>query len=634
MVFSGIVQECRTFYVNSDDGGVELALQKDGILKDCKVGDSVAVNGVCLTVAREEYSKLFFFVQQETLACTTFRWLTGPQKTLSEFYAHVNVELPSSMQDACHGHVVLGHVHTVALIKEIHVNCDACSTDLSGGQGSWEVTLELPYFDEDRFRRLYYKASVTVHGVSLTISDLQLDETHTVIRVSVIPITQQKTSFRYAKPGEWVNVEFVNHETTPTLNISEIPEVVEDLRRGKMVIVMDNEDRENEGDIIVAAKHCTAEHMALMIRHTSGILCAPMTQRRAEELDLPLMIKSQGWTPDPLRTSFTVSCDACDTTTGVSAEDRASTFHALADAKTTPPRLQRPGHIFPLVARDGLLAEREGHTEAAVTLMKLARMDPPVAAIGELTNDDGTMMRLWNAVEFAKKHNIRVTTIDKMKAHLGITRSPKLDEVQVLSSSEIFLKNRGLWTIHVVYCNRPSILKQNFLTNQRVVLVKNIPTDDFVNVRIHSACFTGDVLGSCLCDCGEQLEQSIAYIAARDNGLIIYEPEHEGRGIGLVEKVRAYRLLRSDESLDTYSANVQLGHQEDERLFDGSADILRFFKIERVGLLTSNPLKVESLAARGFRVQMQNAPVSVASSPHNEKYLESKRSRGHVIVDK
>jgi 3,4-dihydroxy 2-butanone 4-phosphate synthase len=433
-MFTGIVSACLPFYVARKKEALYLFLQKEETLGSCKVGDSVAVNGVCLTVAREEFGKLAFFVQQETLARTTF------QHTIANAYA--NIELPCTMHQACHGHVVLGHVHGTGEILRIDDNSD----------GSKEVYVKV------LGSSCQVKDSIALNGISLTVSETPEPG---VIRVSLIPLTIEKTTWKYAQPGNHVNVEFSN---SATYEISDVPSIVEDIRRGRMVIVMDNEDRENEGDLIVAAAYCTAEHMRMMIRHTSGILCAPMTQTRADELKLPPMMQPKGdrGREDPRGTAFTVSCDSHETSTGVSAEDRMKTFRALANPDTICNDLQRPGHIFPLTARDGLLATREGHTEASVTLMKLAQVDPPVAAIGELTNDDGTMMRLWDVIRFAKERHIRITTIETLKAYLGIgipTVAPQ--NVVLLSSTAITLPSpdSDSWTLNVVYCAKPVVFK-------------------------------------------------------------------------------------------------------------------------------------------------------------------------------
>jgi 3,4-dihydroxy 2-butanone 4-phosphate synthase/GTP cyclohydrolase II len=404
------------------------------------------------------------------------------------------------------------------------------------------------------------------------------------------------------------------------------------LKLGELLVVMDDETRENEGDLIMAAEFATPEKVAFIIRHTSGILCVPMTAPRAKHLDLPPMLINN---TDPKQTAFTVSCDVAGTTTGVSAYDRTLTTTALADPAASPDMFRKPGHMFPLVARPGGVLERRGHTEANVDLCKLAGVTP-VGLLAEIQNKDGTMARLPQCYALAKKHGLKITTVDALanyrKAQLGNTKADAatpvhnpsmLSGVELLAECEVPIardgKDLGMWTLQ---CYKDS----DGLT-RHAVLIKGSPTqwktdlkDDYVYTRIHSECFTSHVLGSQRCDCSKQLDLSLELINKHGSGVAIYVDGHEGRGIGLHNKIKAY-ALQHRKSLDTYQANQELGLPIDSRKYDTPKAILKHLGISKIALLTNNPLKV-----RAFD-DMTSCTVPIICKPneYNFAYLHSKR---------
>jgi len=414
---------------------------------------------------------------------------------------------------------------------------------------------------------------------------------------------------------------------------------VDALKRGEVLVVMDDEDRENEGDLLMAAEFATPEKVAFIIRYTSGILCVPMTAPRAKHLDLPPMIINN---TDPKQTAFTVSCDVEGTTTGVSAYDRTLTIKALADPTSSPNIFRKPGHIFPLVARPGGVLERRGHTEANVDLCLLAGV-APVGLLAEIQNKDGTMARLPQCYALAKKHGLRITTVDALanyrsalqsnqqtgrpitlSTHTSTPAATTTTEVELLAECEVPIardnNHLGMWTLRV-YRDSEGLTKH-------AVLIKGSPDqwkthrkeDDYVYTRIHSECFTSHVLGSQRCDCSEQLDLSLELIDKRGSGVAIYVDGHEGRGIGLHNKIKAY-ALQHHKSLDTYQANQELGLPIDSRKYDAPKAILKDLGITKIALLTNNPLKVRAFSDMTART----VPIVCEPNEYNSAYLLSKR---------
>jgi len=402
---------------------------------------------------------------------------------------------------------------------------------------------------------------------------------------------------------------------------SSIEEVLTALQAGKPVLVTDAEDRENEGDAIIAAEFATTEWMAWMIRYTSGYICAPMTEQRANELDLPLMWVS---TQDPHRTAYTVSVDATDrATTGISAADRGLTGRVLADSRSGPMSLMRPGHVLPLRAKDGGVLERSGHTEAAVDLMKLAGLEP-VAMMAEMVNDDGTMMQREELFQTALRFDLPMTSISHLKDHMA-KRSPERKS----SGNRIrFEAEANLPTNHGDFRVRGYYDVQT--TADHVAIISGNPTGKDVLVRLHSECITGEAFGSIKCECGPQLDGALDAIDAEPNGgVVIYLRGQEGRGIGLLNKLKAYAL--QEQGMDTVDANLALGLPSEAREYGAAVAILRDLGIESVRLLTNNPDKRDFLDQAGIIVT-ETVPLVVGLEEQNLGYLATKRERmGHEL---
>lgn len=388
---------------------------------------------------------------------------------------------------------------------------------------------------------------------------------------------------------------------------------IEKFAHGDFVIVTDDADRENEGDLFLLASAASTEKIGFMIRHTSGVICVAMTETRSRELHLPLMVKNN---QDTKRTAFTVTVDVKHgITTGISAAERANTIRALSDPNARAEDFIRPGHIFPLIAVPGGLAERRGHTEAIIEMCLRAGKEP-VGVICELVNEDGSMMRGESLFKFAAEHHIPIVTIEELakdSQSLGTNLSESLNWAKLPRANQDWQITSFSGKGGVTH----AILKLGDIKKEPVLL------------RIHSECLTGDVFGSQRCDCGDQLADSFAEISKVGSGVIIYLRDQEGRGIGLSEKLRAYLLQES--GLDTVDANLALGHNIDERDFSDAAEILKELHIDSVTLLTNNPEKAETLIKSGINTKIQ--PLPSAANPHNQEYLQTKRDRlGHLLL--
>ncbi len=397
----------------------------------------------------------------------------------------------------------------------------------------------------------------------------------------------------------------------PRSAFATIEQAVLDLKNGRMVIVVDDEDRENEGDITIAAQHCAAEHVAFMRRHCSGVICVAMSPERIERLDLPPMTSRN---TARLGTAFTVSVDAADgTTTGISAADRARTIRVLADERARAEDLVRPGHVFPLRAREGGVLVRAGQTEAAVDLCTLAGL-APVGVICEVTNPDGSMARLPELRRFARTHQLKIVTVKDLIAY----RMARERVVERLATSKLPTP-LGEFTI---YGYRAKI------GGEHVALVLGeIKADEPVLVRVHDECLTGDAFHSFRCDCGEQLEAALERIAKEKRGVLIYLRQ-EGRGIGLMNKLRAYEL--QDQGLDTVEANEKLGFKADQREYGIGVQILLDLGVRKARILTNNPHKLVSLYPDLEIVE--RIPLEIPSRPENERYLATKKKKlGHLL---
>ncbi|WP_028898558.1 bifunctional 3,4-dihydroxy-2-butanone-4-phosphate synthase/GTP cyclohydrolase II [Prevotella sp. HJM029] len=395
--------------------------------------------------------------------------------------------------------------------------------------------------------------------------------------------------------------------------LSNIEDALDDFRQGKFVIVVDDEDRENEGDLIIAAEKITPDDVNFMLKHARGVLCAPVTLSRAEELDLPHQVADN---TSMLGTPFTITVDKLEgCTTGVSTHDRAATIRALADPTSTPQTFGRPGHINPLYAQDNGVLRRSGHTEAAVDLCKLAGLYP-VGALMEIMNEDGTMARMPQLIEKAKAWNMKIITIKDLIAY----RLQKESTIEV--GEEVDLP-----TIYGHFRLVPFRQKSNGAEHMAVIKGEWKP-GDAVLVRVHSSCATGDILGSKRCDCGEQLHKSLEMIEQEGQGVVIYM-QQEGRGIGLMNKMAAYKL--QEQGYDTVDANVHLGFKPDERDYGCGAQMLRHLGVSKMRLLTNNPTKRVGLEAYGLEI-VENVPIEITPNPYDKRYLETKRDRmGHEL---
>ena len=397
------------------------------------------------------------------------------------------------------------------------------------------------------------------------------------------------------------------------LKLNTIDEALADFREGKFVIVVDDEDRENEGDLICAAEKITPEMVNFMLKNARGVLCAPVTISRSRELDLPHQVQDN---TSLLGTPFTVTIDKIEgCTTGVSAHDRAATIRALADPTSTSKTFGRPGHISPLYAQDNGVLRRSGHTEAAIDLCKLCGLYPAGALI-EIMNDDGTMARMPQLVEFAHKHGLKIITIKDMIAY-------RLKKESIVEQGVEADMPTEYGHFHII----PFKQKSNGL--EHFALIKGQwREDEPVLVRVHSSCATGDILGSKRCDCGEQLHRAMQMIEQEGKGVIVYM-QQEGRGIGLMNKLAAYKL--QEEGYDTVDANVHLGFKPDERDYGCGAQMLRHLGIHKMRLLTNNPVKRVGLEAYGLEI-IENVPIEVTPNPYNLRYLETKKNRmGHIL---
>ncbi|MET0989693.1 MAG: GTP cyclohydrolase II, partial [Glaciihabitans sp.] len=410
------------------------------------------------------------------------------------------------------------------------------------------------------------------------------------------------------------------------MSLADIPTALDALRAGRPVIVADNESRENEGDVILAAELASQEWIAWTVKNSSGFICAPMTNEIADRLELPLMVLDN---QDPLGTAYTVSVDAADRlSTGISASDRAHTLRVLANLESTPASLNRPGHILPLRAMDGGVRERPGHTEATVDLLKLAGLTP-VGAISEIVAEDGEMMRLPGLITLGERDDIPVITITELISYLQATHgSAELPVKPVPETSRVIFEVET--TIPTEYGPfRFRAYRDRATGADHLAVISGTPTNGAL-VRVHSECLTGEAFGSEKCECGPQLDAAMA--AIRDEGgVVIYMRGHEGRGIGLINKLKAYRL--QEDGLDTLDANLALGLPADDRDYSAAVAILEDLGLNEVRVITNNPDKIRQLSDRGITV-LDRVPLVVGVGEFNEGYLGAKRDRmGHVLPD-
>lgn len=397
--------------------------------------------------------------------------------------------------------------------------------------------------------------------------------------------------------------------------LSSIESAIEDIKKGKLIIVVDDEDRENEGDFVTAARQVTPEIINFMSKEGRGLICAPLVEERCDELGLDLMVNNNTALHE---TAFTVSVDLLGhgCTTGISAHDRAKTVQALIDPTTKPGDLGRPGHIFPLRAKNGGVLRRAGHTEATIDLARLAGFEP-AGVLVEIMNEDGSMARLPQLLEIAKKFDLKIISIkDLIEYRLKI--DSLIEEIVRVDMPTQF----GHFKLIA--------FKEKNTSNEHLALVKGEwKPDEPVLVRVHSSCFTGDILGSFRCDCGDQLHEAMRLVEKEGQGVILYMNQ-EGRGIGLLNKLKAYKL--QEEGMDTVEANLHLGFPMDKRDYGVGAQILRYLGISKLRLISNNPRKRAGLLGYGLEV-VETVPVEIEPNPHNERYLRTKRDKlGHEIL--
>ena len=397
--------------------------------------------------------------------------------------------------------------------------------------------------------------------------------------------------------------------------LNTIEEAIQDLQAGKVIIVVDDEDRENEGDFLTVAENATAEVINFMVTHGRGLVCAPLTEARCNELQLDLMVGNNTATHE---TNFTVSVDLIGhgCTTGVSASDRSKTVLALSNPNTRPEHLGRPGHIFPLRAKDGGVLRRAGHTEAAVDLAKLSGLGS-AGVIVEIMKEDGEMARLPDLLKIAKKFDLKIISIEDIISYRLSTES--------LIEKEVTIKLPTQWGDFDMIAYTQVDTRQ-----QHLALVKGSwELDEPILVRVHSSCITGDIFGSCRCDCGSQLHKAMEMIEKEGKGVIVYMNQ-EGRGIGLINKMHAYNLQQNGR--DTVEANIELGFQPDQRDYGIGAQILRDLGVTKMRLMSNNPTKRAGLVGYGLEIT-ENISIEIASNQHNEGYLKTKRDKmGHTIM--
>ena len=398
------------------------------------------------------------------------------------------------------------------------------------------------------------------------------------------------------------------------IKLNTIEEALNDIRAGKVIIVVDDEDRENEGDFLTAARNSTPEIINFMATHGRGLICAPLSEKRCAELDLELMVQNND---SPYETPFTISVDLLGNgcTTGISASDRDKTIQALIDPETKPHQLGKPGHIFPLRARNGGVLRRAGHTEAAVDISRMAGFEE-AGIIVEILNEDGTMARLPQLMKIAKKHDMKIISIEDLISYRLQNESLVEKQLEIKLPTE-----HG--DFNLVHFSQTTDGKEH------LALVKGEwEKDEPILVRVHSSCMTGDIFGSCRCDCGPQLKTAMKMVEEAGKGVILYMNQ-EGRGIGLLNKLKAYKL--QEEGYDTLEANIKLGFKGDQRDYGIGAQILRKLGVTKMKLMSNNPQKRTGLIGYGLEI-VENVPLEIEANIHNKGYLETKRDKmGHTL---
>ena len=603
-MFTGIISQ--TSSVLKIDNSNRLKVKRPKEFDDLKAGDSIAVDGVCLTIDHLTSDEIGFFISKVT------------QKTAKKFKPQdiLNLERSVKYGDRISGHLVSGHVHCTGLVT------------LADMQGEMDLELSLPEDVE-----VNKKSSISINGVSLTINEVNGNR----IKLHIIPETLKRTNLKFLKVGDLVNVEpdhdhpkplenqkpndisCGNHSKkigTSSLKLNTTLELIDDLKQGKMIILVDDEERENEGDLVVASEFITSDKVNFMARHARGLICVSITNKQANKLKLPLMVE-EGSNFSHNNTAFTVSVEASQgVTTGISAADRATTIKALCNPKANPTDIVSPGHIFPIRAINGGVLKRAGHTEGSIDLVKLAGLTPS-ATVCEIMNDDGRMARMKDLAKFANMHDLKIGSIADL-IHYRIQNESLVYEA---CSCKLPVEGFGVFQLKV--------FKTTIDNAEHVVLTKGeIKKDTPTLVRVHSQCMTGDVFGSQRCDCGKQLQYVLDKIDQNKNGVILYLRQ-EGRGIGLVNKIKSYVL--QDKGMDTVEANMHLGFRADERDYGIGAQILRKLGVGKINLMTNNPSKRVGLNGYGLKIS-KIIPIEIKPNKHNVRYMNTKKEKmGHIL---
>jgi 3,4-dihydroxy 2-butanone 4-phosphate synthase/GTP cyclohydrolase II len=613
-MFTGIVEELGRVRSLAEE---RLEVGCDLVARDADRGASIAVNGVCLTVVERSAGGLAFQLSGETLERTSLGRLAAGDP--------VNLERPLMLSDRLGGHLVQGHVDAVAEVERFRPE-----------NGGATLTVRLP---DALSRYVVEKGSITVDGVSLTVAAADRER----FTVALIPHTLRATTLGTVRERDLVNLEvdviakyvegMLKHvsegERTMTDTIGSsvtapephaapefatIDAALEDIRKGKIVIVVDDADRENEGDFVMAAEKVTPEAVNFMATHGRGIVCLPCAGSRLDELRIPLMVSKN---QESHGTAFAVSIDVGGrTTTGTSAFDRAATAKAVTEVETRPEDIHMPGHVFPLRAQEGGVLKRAGHTEATVDLARLAGLYP-AGVLCEVMHPDGTMARLPELLHVAEEHGLKLISIR--------------DLIEFRRHGEQLVRRVADATIPTEYGTFRSYAYESDVDGRVHVamVLGDIGDGDRVLVRVHSECLTGDVFGSLRCDCGAQLERAMERIGEDGRGVVLYIRGHEGRAIGLTHKLRAYRL--QDEGRDTVEANRELGFAADERDYGIGAQILVDLGVRSMRLLTNNPAKRAGLEGHGLSIA-ERIPLETLPTRENIGYLRVKREKlGHLL---